>query len=297
MAGISSKALNGAPPNKKKFVSQELDEDLGLNWYQFRFRNHDPQIGRFVQIDPLAPQYVHNSTYAYAENDVIRAIDLEGLEKYIVTFRAFIPQEKVRNPDPTRNDKHFAGDNRRGYQANSSSYRTSQSVNVDFDNDKMSLLQNYAASTTGLDKNGQPLTSSFPGKAGTVRGNVDAFENGANDAFIKFDTHAKNKLVALAPGIDGIIDFTITPNEDGSFNYSIKGKTDGFPAFELWVTDDMGNSYLLFNRNPIESGETPASLFPPAEHKYNYKGSSKNAKKGPIVKFNETKNTKEEDDK
>lgn len=178
MRGISSRSLNGLPANKKKFVSQELDDDLGLNWYQFRFRNHDPQIGRFVQIDPLAAQYVHNSTYAYAENDVIRAIDLEGLEKYIVTFRAFIPQEKVRNPDPSRNDKHFRGDNRKEYQANSSSYRTSQSVSVDFDNDKMSLLQNHAASTTGLDKNGQPLTSSSPGKAGTVKGNVDAFETG-----------------------------------------------------------------------------------------------------------------------
>lgn len=294
MSGMSSKALNTTLENKKKFVSQELDDDFGLNWYQFRFRNHDPQIGRFVQIDPLAAQYVNNSTYAYAENDIIRAIDLEGLEKYIVTFRAFIPHEKVRNPDPTRNDKHFAGDNRHEYQAYASNYRTSQSVMVDFDNDKMSLLQNYAASTTGLDKNGEPLTSSTPGKAGTVKGNVDAFEKGAGDAFIKFDTHAKNKLVALAPAIDGIFDFTITPNEDGSFNYSVQGSTDGFPAFELWVTDDKGNSFLLFNHNPIESGENPGSLFPPMEHKYNYKGNSKDAKKGPVVKFNETKNTEEE---
>jgi RHS repeat-associated protein len=84
MAGISSKAAGGIE-NKQKFTSQILDDDFGLNWYQMRFRNMDPQIGRFVQIDPLAPNYVHNSTYAYAENDVIRAIDLEGLEKYIVT--------------------------------------------------------------------------------------------------------------------------------------------------------------------------------------------------------------------
>jgi hypothetical protein len=44
----------------------------------------NPQIGRFLQIDPLADKYVHNSTYAYAENDVIRSIDLEGLEKLII---------------------------------------------------------------------------------------------------------------------------------------------------------------------------------------------------------------------
>lgn len=81
MSGISSKALNfGNPENKKKFIHQELDDDLGLNWYQFKFRNHDPQIGRFVEIDPLADKYEYNSPYAYAENKLGKGFDLEGLE-------------------------------------------------------------------------------------------------------------------------------------------------------------------------------------------------------------------------
>jgi RHS repeat-associated protein len=79
MSGISSKAA-GSLENKKKFIGQQLDDDLGLNWYQFRFRNHDPQIGRFIEIDPLADKYVYNSTYAYAENKVGMGFDLEGLE-------------------------------------------------------------------------------------------------------------------------------------------------------------------------------------------------------------------------
>jgi RHS repeat-associated protein len=83
MAGISSKAAGGME-NKNKFVGQEFNTDFDISWYEFAFRSHDPQIGRFMQIDPLADNYVYNSTYAYAENDVIRAIDLEGLEKYIV---------------------------------------------------------------------------------------------------------------------------------------------------------------------------------------------------------------------
>jgi RHS repeat-associated protein len=292
MAGISSKAA-GNLENRIKFTSQELDSNLGWNTYQMRFRTHDPQIGRFLQIDPLAPQYVHNSTYAYAENDVIRAIDLEGLEKYIVTFRAFIPQEKVRNPDSTRNDKYYAGDNRREYQANATRYRTSQSVNVDFDNKKMSRLQNIAAGSTGLDKDGKPITSSTAGKAGNIQGNTDAFEKGEDNAVIKFDTHASNKLSAAAPAIDAVLNLTITPGKDGTFNFSVSGATDGFPAYELWVTDDKGNSYLLFNRNPIESKETPLSLFPPMEHKYDYKGTSKDVNKGSTLKFSETTNTKE----
>ena len=79
MAGISSKAA-GKLENKYKFSHQLIDDDLGLNIYQFRFRNYDPQIGRFVQIDPLASKYAYNSTYAYAENKLGLGVDLEGLE-------------------------------------------------------------------------------------------------------------------------------------------------------------------------------------------------------------------------
>ena len=42
---------------------------------------HDPRIGRFFSIDPLAPEYPHNSPYAFSENQVIAFVELEGLEK------------------------------------------------------------------------------------------------------------------------------------------------------------------------------------------------------------------------
>jgi len=42
---------------------------------------HDPRIGRFLSIDPLAPDYPHNSPYAFSENSVVAYIELEGLEK------------------------------------------------------------------------------------------------------------------------------------------------------------------------------------------------------------------------
>ncbi|WP_198674130.1 RHS repeat-associated core domain-containing protein, partial [Chitinophaga alhagiae] len=79
MAGISTKAP-GKLENKYKFTGQLLDDDLGWNTYQMKWRTMDPQIGRFLQVDPLASSYVHNSTYAYAENKVTTGIDLEGLE-------------------------------------------------------------------------------------------------------------------------------------------------------------------------------------------------------------------------
>lgn len=54
------------------------------NSLDFRFRMYDSRLGRFMSVDPLAKSFPWNSTYAFAENDVIRAIDLEGKEKLIV---------------------------------------------------------------------------------------------------------------------------------------------------------------------------------------------------------------------
>jgi RHS repeat-associated protein len=99
MAGISSKAFksNGSiENNKSKFQSQEFDQDLGLNWFQFKWRNHDPQIGRFVEIDPLSENFPFNSTYAFSGNKVTSHIELEGLEtasaRFAELYRQLEPQ-------------------------------------------------------------------------------------------------------------------------------------------------------------------------------------------------------------
>jgi len=80
MAGISTKAAGTLINKENTFQDQRFDNDLGLNWVQFKWRNHDPQIGRFIEIDPLANDYVYNSTYAFSENKVIAHVELEGLE-------------------------------------------------------------------------------------------------------------------------------------------------------------------------------------------------------------------------
>lgn len=86
MAGISSKAANITPNKNKTFQGQKFDYDLGINYYSFKWRNHDPQIGRFIEIDLLADKYVYNSTYAFSENCVTGHRELEGLEKVPATY-------------------------------------------------------------------------------------------------------------------------------------------------------------------------------------------------------------------
>jgi hypothetical protein len=43
-------------------------------------------VARFLSVDPLAPSYSWNTPYSFAENDVIRAVDLDGLERFVVIY-------------------------------------------------------------------------------------------------------------------------------------------------------------------------------------------------------------------
>jgi RHS repeat-associated protein len=65
------------------FQGQEHDDEIfgsAGSSYAYKYRMHDPRIGRFWSIDPLAAKYPHNSPYAFSENRVIDGVELEGLE-------------------------------------------------------------------------------------------------------------------------------------------------------------------------------------------------------------------------
>jgi RHS repeat-associated protein len=64
------------------FNGKEADDEWNGegNMYNYGFRIHDPRLGRFLSVDPLAPDYPELTTYQYASNTPIQAIDLDGLE-------------------------------------------------------------------------------------------------------------------------------------------------------------------------------------------------------------------------
>lgn len=77
---IQPLSITGVSPQNYRFQNQEKVGDLGLNLNWFKYRPFDPQTGRGWQVDRLADEYVHNSTYAFSENKVTNHIELDGLE-------------------------------------------------------------------------------------------------------------------------------------------------------------------------------------------------------------------------
>jgi len=89
ISAISSRKLGdageGALKNNYLYNDKELFDDADLNWYDYGYRNYDPQIGRFVQLDPLTDEYPFYSPYQYAGNDPVANVDVDGLEPAGVT--------------------------------------------------------------------------------------------------------------------------------------------------------------------------------------------------------------------
>jgi hypothetical protein len=79
------------------FQSQESDPEwLGEgNAVAFKYRVHDVRLGRFFSVDPLAPNFPWNSEYAFSENRIISAIELEGLEA--LDYSAlYVPSSEIK---------------------------------------------------------------------------------------------------------------------------------------------------------------------------------------------------------
>ena len=64
--------------NRYLYNSKELQDDHGLNWYDYGARFYDPQIARWHVVDPLAENYYSISPYAYVANNPLRNIDING---------------------------------------------------------------------------------------------------------------------------------------------------------------------------------------------------------------------------
>jgi len=69
------------------FNGKEKDDEVkgNGNWQNYGMRLYDPRLGKFLSVDPLFKNYPYNSVYDFAENDVIRCVDLDGKERYIQT--------------------------------------------------------------------------------------------------------------------------------------------------------------------------------------------------------------------
>jgi RHS repeat-associated protein len=86
MAGISDKALKSQyAENKYRFnkgselQNKEFADGSGLEQYDVTYRTYDHQLGRFLQIDPMAEDQENISSFAFASDNPSLLNDSLGL--------------------------------------------------------------------------------------------------------------------------------------------------------------------------------------------------------------------------
>lgn len=99
------------------FQGQEKDDEVKGegNSINYKYRMHDPRIGRFFAVDPLSGDYPYYSPYAFSGNRVLDAVELEGLEPssvhvYYVNNEGEKTGEFHRTAGERENDMGHLGD-------------------------------------------------------------------------------------------------------------------------------------------------------------------------------------------
>lgn len=86
-----------------KYNGKELQEELGLNMYDYGARNYDPALGRWMNMDKLAEGYEKFSPYVYAMNNPTYFVDPDGNQIRIGS--GFYTYDAKRNYDKVDADE------------------------------------------------------------------------------------------------------------------------------------------------------------------------------------------------
>jgi RHS repeat-associated protein len=247
------------------FQGQEHDDELKGkgNSVNYTFRMHDPRVGRFLSVDPIGADYPWNSSYAFSENCVISAIELEGLQKFNLHSYSFAPFETFGG------GFHGDGSNRKFNDKidyvmpndSKTNYRIGAKIKVDItpNADKVTNNQDvYAFGSYSYNSGtGETIDDACYSQAYTEKlSNTNTYPT--EDFLMTWSGYFHNyggncdapAPAGLTPNIDVYLDLNLGlsygPNAQG-YTLNVNGSVTGdrFPSNEVFITDESGNKVML----------------------------------------------------
>ena len=269
--GMLQPNRNGGENYRYNFQGQESDDEVKGkgNSVNYKYRMHDPRLGRFFAVDPLTPKYPHYTPYSFSGNKVVAHIELEGLEEYSIHQRSFAPWQRFGElPLLSSTKKSFAGDMRGFSLAPHSSNTPGTGGGVS--------SRIYQKSTINLGVQGGTTSTKSSVTKGLVNFGTafspleqEAFSSSTGEA--SFDNKSNftasfkgtDPLVWIAPNIVWKTKLTIYKSSDVLIVHGrVEGK--GFPAYESFIEDANGKKVFLSTYQSPNRGDIGTELLNPA---------------------------------
>lgn len=182
------------------FNGKEVDKEGlggGSSTYDYGFRIYNPNIAKFLSVDPLLRNFEMLTPFQFSSNTPISAIDLDGLEARLSIYGSGVKRD-IDGNIVEKHESQFKRESDKLVQQGTAEI----SIGVHKCEDLVTTLENYTKSDTSI---GLLVISSHAGSTGIILDNgqygkeVIGLTNYSNYTYLNIDQIANNPKIKYAP--------------------------------------------------------------------------------------------------